>query len=164
MTRDDAATRPVTADDAAWVSDLLREHWGSSRVARLGEVIDAAAVPGYVAVVAGRRAGHVGVLVRGNGCEVVSLTAVVRRRGVGRALVARAAEHARAAGCRRLWLVTTNDNAGALVFYQRIGLDLAALHRDDVTRSRELKPGIPLTGEHGLPLRHTLEFELLLEP
>ncbi len=144
------------------VGNVLRDHWGSTLVARLGEVIDAAAVPGYVAVVDGERAGHIGLVVRDDECEVVSLTAVVRRRGVGRALLNRAADHARAAGCRRLWLVTTNDNTGAFAFYQHQGLDLAALHRDDVTRSRALKPEIPLTGDGGLPLRHALEFQLLL--
>jgi len=72
-------------------------------------------------------------------------------------------EHARAAGCRRLWLITTNDNLRALGFYQRLGLDLCALHRDAVAVARRLKPGIPLTGRAGIPIRHELEFELLVD-
>ncbi len=36
---------------------------------------------------------------------------------------------ARATGCRRVWLVTTNNNIAAIAFYQRVGMDLRALHR-----------------------------------
>ena len=41
--------------------------------------------------------------------------------------------------CRRLWLVTTNDNLPAVRFYQRIGLRVVAIHRD------VLLPGIRAT-------------------
>jgi hypothetical protein len=41
-------------------------------------------------------------------------------------------------------------------------MDLVALHRDGVTRSRALKPSIPFSGADGVPLRHELEFELVL--
>ena len=41
-------------------------------------------------------------------------------------------------------------------------MDLAALHRDGVSRSRAVKSSIPLVGHDGVPVRHELEFELLL--
>jgi RimJ/RimL family protein N-acetyltransferase len=47
---------------------------------------------------------------------------------------------ARELGCRRIWLVTTNDNTRALQFYQRQGWDVVALHRDAVTAARRIKP------------------------
>ena len=59
-------------------------------------------------------------------------------------------------GVRELWLVTTNDNLDALRLYQRRGFELAELHRGGVDRSRALKPGIPLLGEYGIPLRDEL--------
>jgi len=46
------------------------------------------------------------------------------------ALLAAVVAHAERHRCRRLWLITTNDNLGALAFYQRRGFTLAALHRD----------------------------------
>jgi ribosomal protein S18 acetylase RimI-like enzyme len=49
-----------------------------------------------------------------------------RATGVGRALLDAVREEAVEAGCRRLWLVTTNDNTHALRFFQRWGLDLVA--------------------------------------
>jgi len=37
-----------------------------------------------------------------------------------------------------------------------------ALHADALTRSRELKPGIPELGLHGIPIRDEIELELAL--
>jgi Acetyltransferase (GNAT) family len=68
----------------------------------------------------------------------------------------------REAGCRRVWLITTNDNLRALRFYQRRGFRLVAVHPDALARSRELKPSIPEIGLDGIPLRDELELELLL--
>ncbi len=155
--------RGRTSDDEAWVESSLRQTWGSPLVARLGELIDASALPGVVAEVDGERVGLATVAFRGKECELVSLSTTVEGRGVGRALVQRCATDARAAGCRRLWLVTTNDNLRAYGFYQRLGMDLRGLHRDAVTADRRLKPQIPLHGAFGIPIRHLLEFELLLE-
>ena len=70
---------------------------------------------------------------------------------------------ARAVGCRRVWLVTTNNNIAAIAFYQRLGMDLWALHRHALRVSRELKPTIPERDAAGVRIDHELEFELLLE-
>ena len=83
--------------------------------------------------------------------------------GVGRALLDAVRDAAVETGCRRLWLVTTNDNVRALKVYQRWGMDLVALRRDAVTEARTLKPTIPERDADGIPLKHELELELLLE-
>lgn len=69
-----------------------------------------------------------------------------------------------AVGCRRLWLVTTNDNTRALRFYQRWGMDLCAFYRHGARRSRKAKPALPQLGADGIPLEHELEFELRFSP
>jgi RimJ/RimL family protein N-acetyltransferase len=81
---------------------------------------------------------------------------------VGTALIEAVTEAAREAGCRRLWLITTNDNLHALRFYQRRGFRLAALHRDGITESRRQKPSIPLIGLDGIPIRDEIELEMAL--
>jgi hypothetical protein len=59
--------------------------------------------------------------------------------------------------------VTTNDNLGALAFYQRLGFRLSALRPGAVDEARAtLKPEIPATGEEGLPLRDELELSFPL--
>ena len=39
---------------------------------------------------------------------------------------------------------------------------MARLYRNALDVSRRLKPEIPLVGEHGIPLRHEIEFEMIL--
>ena len=66
--------------------------------------------------------------------------------------------------CHRLWLITTNDNLGALGFYQKWGLKIAAVHRDAMEESQRIKPEIPTIGKNGIPLRDEIEMEMLLSP
>ena len=60
-------------------------------------------------------------------------------------------------GCHEIMLTTTNDNIGALRFYQRRGFRLAALRPGAVDRSRLRKPEIPRTGDFGIPLRDEID-------
>lgn len=154
--------RPLDAGDHAWKRDTLTTTWGSTEVARLGQLVDAEALEGFVAVEDGERIGLLTFASRGDELEVVTLHSQRRRRGAGRALMDAAREAAVHQASRRLWLITTNDNVGALAFYQRWGLDLVALHREGVAASRRVKPSIPSHGHGGVPIRHELELELLL--
>jgi len=67
---------------------------------------------------------------------------------------------ARDAGVPRLWLVTTNDNSGAIGFYRARGLHVVAVHQGAVDRARALKPSIPLVGDNGVELHDEIELEL----
>ena len=101
--------------------------------------------------------------VAGEQCEVVVLIAVHSRRGVGRFLLRAAEPIARSHGCRRLWLITTNDNRAALSFYRAIGWRQVAVHRGAMRESRRLKPEIPELAADGTPIEDEIEFELLLD-
>ena len=70
----------------------------------------------------------------------------------------------RGAGCRRAWLVTTNDNRPAIDFYRALGWRLAAVHVGAIAASRRLKPEIPARGVDDVPIEDEWEFELLLDP
>ena len=154
--------RPFTDGDHAWVVATLEQGWGATTVARLGELIDAAPLPGFVATDGEGRVGLLTYAERDDGIEIVTIQALVRGRGVGSALMD--AVHALAVEreASRIWLITTNDNWAAFRFYQRCGLDLCRLIRDGVDASRLVKPSIPAVGADGIPIRHELEFELII--
>lgn len=154
--------RPVRPSDRDWVQSLLRQRWGATQVAAHGCLIDADRLPGFIAQGDAGRVGLVTYRIEEPACEVVSLDSLDEDRGVGTALLEAVVATARAAGCRRLWLITTNDNIRALRFYQRRGLRLVAVHRDALDVSRRLKPSIPLIGQDGIPLRDEIELELPL--
>jgi len=153
--------RPLGEADREWATGKLRELWGEGVVSR-GRLLDATVLPGFVAEGDGEPAGLLTYRIDGGDCEVVTINAFPRGAGAGTALMEAVAVAARDAGCRRVWLITTNDNLRALRFYQRRGFRLAALHRDALDRSRELKPSIPDVGLDGIPLRDELELELTL--
>jgi ribosomal protein S18 acetylase RimI-like enzyme len=82
--------------------------------------------------------------------------------GIGTLLIEAVTQAAREAGCKRLWLITTNDNLHALRFYQKHGFTLLTVHRYALDASRQLKPSIPLIGNDHIPLHHEIELEMIL--
>ena len=154
--------RPISNHDHTWIEALLHEHWGSTIQVTRGRLHDASKLPGYVAVHGQERAGLITYRVEGDACEIVTLNSLVEGQGIGAALVQAVREAAAEAGCKRLWLITTNENLTALRFWQKRGFWLVQVHRNAMTDSRRLKPEIPLTGEHGIPIRDEIELEITL--
>jgi Acetyltransferase (GNAT) family len=90
--------------------------------------------------------------VRGDECEVVTIRSLQEGQGIGRALLDAVRDAAIDSGCRRLWLITTNNNLRALRLYQRWGMDIVAFHRNAVSDARRrLKPSIPERDADGIP-------------
>ena len=168
MTQAGFGIRPILAKDKAWVESVLNERWGSTRMVSRGVLHDIAAQDGFVAErdSSGIRIGLATYVIRGaiqgGECEMTLLQSLAEGVGVGAALTLAVRDAAIAAGCGRLWLVTTNDNTRALRFYQRRGFTIAAIHINALERVRELKPCIPLTGADGIPLRDEIELEMWL--
>jgi N-acetylglutamate synthase-like GNAT family acetyltransferase len=154
--------RPINKNDRAWVASLLTEHWGSTKMVTRGKIHEADKLPGFVAVQEGKPTGLVTYRIDGKECEIVTMNSLVEGKGIGSALIDTVKNAAVTAGCKRLWLITTNDNTAALRFYQKRGFLLVAVHRNAIEKSRRLKPEIPLTGNDGIPIRDEIELELLL--
>lgn len=151
---------PITEQDTASVEAVWRSEWGAGFVVTRGRVVEPQQVQGYRAVgMDGRLAGLITYQITGTECEVITLDTIVRFAGVGSALMAEVERAARAAGCRRQWLITTNDNLDAMRFYQRRGYAIATVHANAIESSRRLKPSIPLSGNFGIPIRDEIEFE-----
>ena len=149
------SVRPLLDEERDWVRDVIRERWGAETVAGHGVLSRPADLAGLVAEDDGRRVGLLTYRVEGDACEIVSIDALEARRGVGSALVAAV----KAFGHARVWLVTTNELAGAQRFYERVGFRLVAVREGAVERSRRLKPEIPAVAEDGTPIRDELEYE-----
>jgi GNAT superfamily N-acetyltransferase len=137
---------------------ILAEEFGGPLIVTNGRLMDTATHPGFICVEDGRVTGLITYRLEGGECEVSALVSYGENRGVGTALLEKVREVATAEGCRRLFLITTNDNAHAIRFYQKRGMALVAVRLGELERSRVLKPQIPLTGIDGIPLLHELEF------
>ena len=144
------------------LEDFLRD-WNALRVARRGVLVDSLDHPAVLAWSDRELTGVATYVIDGDECELLTLHTATRLMGIGSALLTTVQDIARDAGCRRLWVVTTNDNVEALRFYQRRGFRLVLIRAGAVDRSRKrLKPEIPKTGAYDIPLRDELELEMTL--
>jgi ribosomal protein S18 acetylase RimI-like enzyme len=148
--------RALRDDERAWAAAALRARWGGDVVVGSGRELRPADLPGVVADADGERAGLATYAIDDDGCELVTIDALTVGGGIGGALVEAVIEAARAAGCTRVHLITTNDNLPALRLYQRHGFVLTELRPGAIDKSRELKPQISATGHSGIPIRDEL--------
>lgn len=161
--------RQIDATDLEWIRAELVHHWASTTIHSRDVAFQADELPGWIAWRddAVGDAARVGLLThtpmrRGGECEVITLSTSLQRGGVGTKLLEHATNQARAAGCSRIFLTTTNDNLNALGFYQKRGWRLVAVYAGAVDRARAAKPAIPLLGLNDIPLHDDIELELRL--
>ncbi len=143
-------------------SSFLTEQWGSVEIVSRGKVYFGDELPGFVARVTGTPAGLITYQIKAEECEIVTIDSLKPGQGIGSALIARVRQEAVSFACRRLWLITTNDNLPALRFYQKNGFRLVAVYPNAIEISRKLKPSIPLLGIDNIPIRDEIELELPL--
>lgn len=155
--------RELTTEDRPWAERLVRERFRGPWVVSRGVLQDTRRLPGLVAVRDGARVGLVQHHLRTGECEIVVLVATDPGQGIGRSLLAAVEAVARDAGCRRLWLITTNDNRSAITFYTALGWQRAAVHRGALREARRLKPEIPEFASDGTPIEDEIEFQRLLQ-
>jgi GNAT superfamily N-acetyltransferase len=154
--------RPVDKADRNWIAQFLDKHWGSTRIVTRGQVYLAHLLPGFIAEDEDEKIGLVTYRIDNAECEVITINSVRENDGIGTALLEAVRQAAIAEGCRRVWLITTNDNSPALRFYQKRDFRLVAVYPGALDQSRKVKPEIPLFGIDGIPLRDEIELELKL--
>jgi ribosomal protein S18 acetylase RimI-like enzyme len=152
--------RPLEAADEGWAIDLLIDVMSGPPIASRGVLYDGTELPGLVAEYEGSPAGLLLYDIADGEMHIVYLASTVEHVGVGTSLLDAAIALGHDEGCRRAWLVATNDNVKAFRFYQRRGWELVAVHLDSLAESRRLKPTIPFVGHEGIPIRHEIEFEV----
>ena len=156
------ALRRLTQEDLPRLRQFWIEHWGGEEMLTRGNVYRPEQLDGFLVEEGDEWIGLLTFIVKDGECEVTSLDSLREGQGIGSKLIDRAIEEARAQGCKRLFLITTNDNLNALGFYQKRGLEIAAIYRGAVNESRKRKPGIPLVGYNNIPLRDEIELEMSL--
>lgn len=154
--------RPTTESDKEWITSFLEEHWGSTRFVTRGRLFFADENPGFIVVKDKKPVGLITYEILGDECEITTLNSLAEGRGIGTALINAVKDSTLQAGCKRLFLITTNDNTHAIRFYQRYGFIIANIYLNSMEEARKIKPEIPFTGNDGIPLRDEIEFEIYL--
>ena len=156
------ALRRLRRDDLPRLRQFWIEHWGGEEMIARGNIYRPEQLEGFVIEEDQEWIGLLTFLVKDGECEVTSLDSLRQGQGLGSRLIDQVIEEACTQECRRLFLITTNDNLNALGFYQRRGFEIAAVYRGAVNDSRKRKPGIPLVGYNNIPLRDEIELEMSL--
>ncbi|MEN8699181.1 GNAT family N-acetyltransferase [Bacillus infantis] len=138
----------------------FRENWGSPQMVISTGIYHCDELPGFAAIDWNNNiVGLITFVDRPGEREIISLDASIEGQGIGSGLLNAAEADAKEKGISRLALITTNDNLHALRFYQKRGYQLTKVLRNAVEEARKIKPGIPLLGYEGIPVRD----ELILE-
>jgi GNAT superfamily N-acetyltransferase len=154
--------RPLTQMDLLRLRRLWKENWGDEFVVAHGVVYYPDTLDGFLAFDGPECVGEITYTFSEGDCEIVSLDSVRAGQGLGTKLINAVVEQARRQNCRRVFLITTNDNLNALRFYQKRGFELVQINRGAVNESRKIKPSIPLLGMNNIPLRDEIELEIML--
>jgi ribosomal protein S18 acetylase RimI-like enzyme len=154
--------RYSTKDDRDWIIEVLLENWASNIIVTRGMTYEADKLPGIIVEIIGIRVGLLTYKIKNSELEIITMNAIEKGKGIGSALLNEAEKVARKNGCKRIWLITTNDNIDALGFYQRRDFEIVSIHRYAIEESRKLKPQLPSVGKYGIPIRDEIELELIL--
>lgn len=154
---------PLFDDDREKVSQIIGREWGIPVIVK-NRIFHPEKLPGFKAVdfFSGEITGLITYSIENRECEIVTLNSFKPNLGIGTSLIRELEKTAKAQKCRRIWLITTNDNIDAIRFYQMRKFRLAAIYRGAVDESRKRKKEIPETGMYGIWIHDEVEMELKL--
>jgi GNAT superfamily N-acetyltransferase len=132
--------KPLDRPGPSWVMNSISQLWGGEPLISASGAHKLTDLSGLGAFEGDEPLGFLHYRIDDDGLEVVTLSALGKERGVGRALVEAATQVARTSGCNRLWLMTTSDNPNAITFYERLGMVETRRIAEFSKHVREIKP------------------------
>lgn len=138
------ALRRLARADLPRLRQFWRENWGDEFVVAHGVIYRPDSLDGFIAFEGEEWVGEITYAFSGTDCEIVSLDSLREGQGIGTNLIDAVLEEARKQDCRRVFLITTNDNLNALGFYQKRGFELVRIHRGAINEARKIKPAFDL--------------------
>ena len=144
-----------------FIKTLLHESWGSDIIISRGNLHNGLDLEGFIAVYENSFSGLVTYKIINDELEVISLNALRKNLGIGTELLNSVINTGKQQNCKRICLVTTNDNLDAMRFYMRRNFKMIKVYPGAIVESRKLKPSIPLFGNYGIPISDEIEFEML---
>lgn len=141
------------------VNQFFIDNWYSTDMSIRGEIIDGTKLDGFLLQEENTIIGLVTYTFFGDICEIVSLDSKKENIGIGSALLKEIEKIAIDNNCKKMRLITTNDNMRALQFYQKRGYCLTKLYPNVMEEVRKVKPNVPALGDNDIPLRDEIELE-----
>lgn len=144
------------------VNLILTEEWGNVKIVVHGEWFDLSKSKAFVCIEENKIVGIITYCYKDNKCEITSLVSLKEHCGIGQKLMSLVVDECRLSDMKKIFLVTTNDCIRAYKFYQQFGMELEEVRLNQLDVSRKMKPEIPSIGEDNIPLKHELQFCIVL--
>ncbi len=154
--------RSATKDDSNWLQEIMEKEWGGLPLVIRGKKYYPHSLEGIIAENDKGIAGFLFYEIQNHDCEIIVFEVFDKFKGAGTLMLDKLKETAKNKNCKRIYLMTTNDNLDAFRFYQRRGFNICGIHIDSVKVSRKIKPTIGMVGDHGIPVRDEIDLEFLL--
>lgn len=158
----DFSISPIATEDKKWIEKKIIQEWASEMVVSRGHIYYPLKLPGFIALVGNKKVGFITYSLRNNECEIVTINSFSPGYGIGTKLIEHVISKAKQNKCKRVFLITTNDNLHAQAFYKNRGFTVTAVHKDAIRESRKSKPEIPLHGFGGIEIKDEIELSLSL--
>jgi GNAT superfamily N-acetyltransferase len=162
INRNHCYIRAVQPEDSEQIRSLMIRDWGGEPLIVHGNAYYPSTMPGLLLFCGGSLQGLLFYDPQEAFYEIIALEVFKKFQGWGTELLEAFKAQALKEGCTTLKVMTTNDNLDALRFYQRRGFTLTEIALNAADQARQLKPAIPLIGDHNIPLQHELILEMKL--
>ena len=149
----------ISSNTRNLVNQFFLDNRFSTDMSIRGKIIDCTKVDGFLLQEDNIIIGLVTYTFFGDICEIVSLDSKKENIGIGSALLEEIEKVAINNKCKKMRLITTNDNMRALQFYQKRGYCLTKLYPNAMEEVRKVKPDVPILGDNDIPLRDEIELE-----
>lgn len=149
----------ITQMDIPWITELFVTRWDGEFVISKGKKYYPQDLDGFIVSIDTQKVGLLTFKDEGDATEIVSLDSLKEKQGIGTALIKAVTDYAKSKNKRRIWLMTTNNNAAAMRFYEKRGFKKVHEYKNAVAESRKIKPSIPLVDENGIPITDEIEYE-----
>lgn len=148
--------------DSPWLKKIYLKYYGGKFCVFLGRKFFLETLPGYY--LENEKQKKIGLItyeIKKNVCEIMTLNAFQKFKGIGTCLLKKVIKTAKDNKCKKIKALTTNDNIDALRFYQKRGFRIFKIHKNALKKDRKLKPSIPKLGDYKIPMLDAIELQYL---
>ena len=114
------------------VKGFLETYWGSSKMVTRGKIHHVNKLPGYVVIVENEIKGLISYNIIDHECEIVIIYSQIKNIGIGTGFLDLVIKSAKQEKCKRIWLISTNDNTPAIKFFQKRNFEWVNFYKNSV--------------------------------
>lgn len=153
--------RETTPEDSDRTALIMKEYWGGEPLVVRTKNYFPSKLNGVIAQSGEKWVGFLFYDLQGDDCEIIVFEVFEKFKGIGTKILDQLKEIARNKQCKRIYLMTHNDNLDALRFYQTRGFCICGIHINSMEIARKIK-SCPEIGDYGISIRDEIDLELML--